>query len=148
MECGVPLEHRDRRRVKVKAVFPYGSDWVPAGMAFITTLERTGNGEREVRLRAAQLADLHENPLNQYGAPRRSGYLLETAYPEWQPLWNYGSHEHAVRRVPSDSFKDMAEAACGGRWRIATYKPDAKAHPRCPRCEAALESFLSDVETS
>lgn len=147
IECGVPLEHRYRRRVKVNAVFPFGYEQVPAGTAVISTVLDTSDGPREVRLRMIALTELHTDPVNQYGDPRRTGYLLETAYPLWWPLKGYGNFEHAVRPVPSDAFKDMAEAACGGRWRKSPFKPIEPELPHCPQCEAALESFLNGVPT-
>lgn len=148
IECGVPLEHRDRRRVKVNAVFPYGYEQVPAGTAVVSTVLDTADGPREVRLRMIGLGELHTDPVNRYGAPRRSGYLLETAYPTWWPLIGRGDVEHAIRPVPSDSFKDMAEAACmPGRWRKPGLKPIQPELPHCPKCVAVLEAFLNEVPT-
>lgn len=147
IECGVPLEHRYRRRIKVNAVFPYGYEQVPAGTAVISTVLDTSDGPREVRLRMISLGELHTDPLNQYGAPRRSGYLLASAYPEWRPLKGYGPYEHAVRPMASDAFKAMYEAACGGRWNKETYRAGVTPLPHCTRCEAQIEAFLNDVPT-
>lgn len=134
VECGLAAPSRPLRRVKVKAVFPYGSDWVPAGMAFIASLEDDG---REMRLRAIKLNKLHVSPRTQYGHPRRQGYLLETSFPEVGAISGW---VHNVRPIPSNTFPDMFEAACGVRGRSAHV---GDSHTSCSPCAARLDDILT-----
>lgn len=68
------------RWVRVKAVFPAGSDWVPSGMAFVAT----AYGERDVRLRATKIKNLHTEILNSRGEPWRTGYVRQDCYAAWK----------------------------------------------------------------
>lgn len=135
-ECGL-REDRPARRVRVKAVFPYGSDWVPAGMAFIASLLDDG---REMRLRAIKLGKLHLNPRNQYGQPRRQGYLLETVYSDAVVLFGHGNTTHYGRPMPSDAFTDVFETACGARGRIAGHMGGG--YITCSPCSARIDDIL------
>lgn len=137
VECGL-RDSRSPRRVKVKAVFPYGSDWVPAGMAFIASLFDDG---REMRLRAIKLGKLHRDPRTQYGQPRRQGYLLETVYPETVFLTGLGAHTHLARPIPSNAFQDSYETACGCRGRLNT-KILPSDRVTCAACVGLTEEML------
>lgn len=134
-ECG--LRDERPRRVKVKAVFPYGSDWVPAGMAFIASLMDDG---REMRLRAIKLNNLHTNPRTQYGQPRRRGYLLETVFSDAVTLKGFVNATHYGRPVPSNAFTDFFETACGARGRIAGHMGDG--YITCSACTGLVEDIL------
>lgn len=136
VECGL-RDNRSPRRVKVKAVFPYGSDWVPAGMAFIASLLDNG---REMRLRAISLGKLHRDPRTQYGQPRRQGYLLETVYSDIVSLKGYGNSTHYARPMPSNAFSDVFETACGARGRILAHAGNG--YGTCPQCVALIEDIL------
>lgn len=126
--------------MKVKAVFPYGSDWVPAGMAFIASLMDDG---REMRLRAIKLNKLHINPRTQYGHPRRQGYLLETVYPETVFLSSAGLHTHLARPIPSNAFQNFYLTACGMRGCLDN-RVVASDRLTCSACVGVSENILTD----
>ena len=123
--------------MKVRAVFPYGSDWVPAGMAFIASLLDDG---REVRLRAIKLNKLHRNPRTQYGQPRRQGYLLETVFPDVVTVNRDAGVLHHARPVPSNSYPDMYLTACGMRGRLWQLLDGQ--HVTCAACATLSEEIV------
>jgi hypothetical protein len=120
VECGV-FTDRMPRRVRVKAVFPDGAEWVPSGMAFITSVREQAGVELEVRLRAIKLSSLYLTGSTFRGLPRRGGYVLESSFPGWAAVRGFGPLLHASRAVASDDFSDVYTTACGmtGRWMAA-----------------------------
>jgi hypothetical protein len=109
------------RRIRVKAVFGYGSDVGVSGIALVSTLMPSG---QEVRLRALRLDALHVTPRNQYGVPRRKGYLRTGVFPWVVRLHGYGDELHAARELPGRGAGSVLvyETACKvvGRWAVAS----------------------------
>jgi hypothetical protein len=127
------------RRVRVKKVFPDGADWVPSGMAFVVTLAdlqlvaATSAEMREVRLRATRLSNLHLSPVSSTGLAWRTGYVLESVFPQAASLAGGGSLWHAVRPVATAAHeRDVFRARCGMGGQLAQYG----SRVTCPRCLA------------
>lgn len=115
----------EKRRIRVKMVFPPDADPVIAGYAFVTTMF----GPHEVRPRAIRLDALHTDPRTVYGQPRRQGYIrTDMPYPFDVALVG---HDHdTLHAVRSTSLDGVYEAACGalGRWK--------KTSPTAALCDA------------